>query len=177
MAKYLFAVASSNPVKLEATRIGAGRVFDDIAVVAASGNSAVSEQPVGDDETQRGAVQRARGALAARPAADFGAGLEGGVIERADGLYCTAWCAIADRRGAIGLGSAGCFLLPRRVAELVRAGVELGAADDMVFGRVNSKHKDGAIGMLTGGRMTRTDYYAPMVTLALVRFLNAELFD
>jgi inosine/xanthosine triphosphatase len=176
MTQYLFAVASSNPVKLEAARIGASRVFDDVAVIAVSGASNVSQQPVGDVETIAGARSRAITALAAHPAAEFGVGLEGGVIERPEGMYCVAWCAIVDAAGRVGLGSAGMFLLPPRVAELVRSGVELGHADDQVFGRQNSKHKDGAIGVLTGGRMTRAEYYAPMVTLALVRFLNPELY-
>ena len=170
------ACASAARAESSAARIGAGRVFDDVAVVAVSGESNVSEQPVGDAETILGATQRARGALANHPDAHFGVGLEGGVVERPEGMYCVAWCAVIDRTGRIGLGSAGMFLLPPRVAELVRGGMELGHADDQVFGRQNSKHKDGAIGVLTGGRMTRADYYAPMVTLALVQFLNADLY-
>ena len=174
----LLAVASTNPVKLDAARRGAAAVFVDAAihVVSAQGDSNVSAQPRGDEETIRGAIARARGALADRPDARFGVGLEGGVVERPEGLYCVAWCAVIDAAGRIGLGSAGMFQLPPRVAELVNSGVELGHADDIVFGRVNSKHKDGAIGVLTGGRMTRADYYAPMVTLAFVRFLQPQLY-
>jgi inosine/xanthosine triphosphatase len=177
MVNPVFAVASSNPVKLDAVRLGAGRLFEGVTVLAVSGDSNVSEQPFGDDETQRGAIARATGALRTCPQADFGAGLEGGVLDAPDGLYCIAWCAVISAAGELGLASAGNFLLPPKVAELVRQGVELGHADDIVFGRQNSKHKDGAIGVLTGGRVTRTEYYAPMVTRALLRFINPALYS
>jgi inosine/xanthosine triphosphatase len=174
------AVASMNPVKRDATRRGLALVLPDpeaLSVVAAHVDSGVAAQPFGDDETLRGAITRAHAALEVVSDADFGVGLEGGVRASGDDLYCIAWCAIAARGDAqIGIANAGDFLLPPRVAQLVREGVELGHADDMVFGRVNSKHADGAIGVLTGGRLTRVDYYAPMVARAFVRFLNPGLY-
>jgi inosine/xanthosine triphosphatase len=176
MNPLLFAVASSNPVKLAAVRIGAEQVFDAVQVIPAQGGSHVADQPVGDEETRRGALNRALGALTDQPEADYGVGIEGGVVEDLDGLYTIAWCAVVNRADERGFASAGNFLLPPAVAALVRQGVELGHADDIVFGRQNSKHADGAIGVLTGGRVTRTDYYAPMVTRALVRFINPGLY-
>jgi inosine/xanthosine triphosphatase len=175
----LVAVASANPVKLSAARRGLLAVLPasaDIVVQATPASGDVPAQPVGDAQTQRGAVNRARGAFAGCSGAHYGLGLEGGVRESPDGLYCIAWCAIVDASGALGLASAGDFLLPLQIAELVRSGVELGHADDIVFGRTNSKHADGAIGVLTAGRITREDYYAPMVARAFVRFLRPELY-
>jgi inosine/xanthosine triphosphatase len=176
MSAVVFAVASSNPVKLEATRRGASVLFEMIEVLSARGDSTVPEQPFGDEQTRHGALQRAQGALRSCPGATYGVGLEGGVLDAPEGLYCIAWCAIVDTAGSIGLANAGNFLLPITVAGLVRQGFELGHADDIVFGRQNSKHADGAIGMLTGGRVTRADYYTPMVTRALVRFYNPALY-
>lgn len=173
------AVASTNPVKIDAARRGLSLVLPPDAVIeiaATPADSGVSAQPFGDDETLRGALTRANGALAAAPAVDFGLGIEGGVRAAGDDLFCIAWCAIVSRAGEVGIANAGDFLLPPRVAELVRAGVELGHADDIVFGRVNSKHADGAIGVLTAGRISRVDYYAPMIARAYVRFLNPALY-
>ena len=135
----------------------------------------MAAQPVGDEETIRGAVNRARAALAAGPVeAEWGVGLEGGVVEIGAALYCCAWCAVVDRAGRVGLASTGRCELPPRVAALIlRGGMELGAANDLVFGRVNSKHGEGAVGILTGGRIDRAAFYAPAVTMAMVRFLNA----
>lgn len=143
-----------------------------VGVEVASG---VAAQPLGDEETMRGAVNRAQAALAAGPAeAELGVGLEGGVVEIGGALYCCAWCAVVDRAGRVGLASTGRCELPPRIAELIlRDGMELGEANDLVFGRVNSKHGEGAVGILTGGRIDRAAFYAPAVTMAMVRFLTA----
>ena len=50
-------------------------------------------------------------------------------------------------------------------------------ADDIVFNRKNSKKKDGAIGILTGGLIDRTKYYEEAVALSLIPFLNKSLFS
>ena len=68
------------------------------------------------------------------------------------------------------------FQLPPEIAGLVRQGVELGHADDRVFGRSNSKEKDGAIGILTDGLVDRKAYYAHAVMLALVPFKKPGLY-
>jgi inosine/xanthosine triphosphatase len=52
----------------------------------------------------------------------------------------------------------------------------LGEADDIVFGRKNSKTENGAIGLLTGNVINRAELYAHAVVLALVAFKNGELY-
>ena len=171
------AVGSTNPVKLAAVRTGLGDSFGPVKVVGAETASGVAAQPIGDDETIRGAVNRARGALEAAPDAAMAVGLEGGVVTIGDAMYCCAWCAVVDRGGLLGLASTGRCELPPRVAELIRDGMELGEADDLVFGRRNSKQGEGAVGLLTRGRIDRASFYTPAVTMALARFLNAGLFE
>ena len=172
MTKTIFAVGSQNPVKLQAVRLGAATLFDEIEVIGVSVASGVSEQPFGDEEMIAGAAQRAAAALDQCATAQYGVGLEGGVLELREGMFACAWCAITSRDGAVGVASTGNFQLPPRVAELVRSGMELGEADDVVFGRTNSKQNEGAVGILTHGRLTRAEFYAPAVLLALVKFLN-----
>ncbi len=172
----IFAVGSLNPVKLEAVRQGIAQYFADADSVAVAVESGVRTQPVGDEETVQGAAQRARAALQAVAGATYGVGLEGGVLELKEGMFACAWCAIVDRAGALGVASTGRFQLPPQIATLVRGGMELGAADDIVFGRANSKQNEGAVGLLTHGRLTRSQLYAPAVLLALIRFVNAEHF-
>ena len=46
--------------------------------------------------------------------------------------------------------------------------MELGDADDVVFGRSNSKQESGVVGLLTEGRMTRKQYYQHACLLALI---------
>ena len=174
MTTVSFAVGSLNPVKLEALRTGVAQLFDHADVRAIEAPSGVSVQPVGDEEMIAGATQRAQFVLQALPDTDYGVGLEGGVLELKEGMFACAWCVIAHRSGSIGLASTGRFLLPPRVAELVRGGMELGHADDVVFGRTNSKQQEGAVGILTHGRLNRAQFYTPAVLLALVGFVNEQ---
>lgn len=68
-------------------------------------------------------------------------------------------------------------MLPKCISELVLGGMELGDADDTVFRTINSKQNQGTIGQLTRGRITRTDYYEPVVILAFVPFFWPELYN
>jgi inosine/xanthosine triphosphatase len=171
-----FVVGSTNPIKLQAVRQGAAAFYDVLDVAGLSVSSGVSAQPVGDEEMIAGATARAQATLSLRAEADFGVGLEGGVVDLRAGLFACAWCACVDRAGGVGLACSGLFQLPPQVAELVRGGMELGEADDRVFGRVNSKQNEGAVGILTHGVLTRAQFYAPAVMLALVKFVNRPLY-
>lgn len=170
------AVGSANPVKLQAVRDGATPMLGLVEVTHYNVPTGVAAQPFGDDAMIAGARNRAQAALHLSPIARFGVGLEGGVVERPEGLFTTAWCVVVDREGQVGLASTGHFLLPEKVAALVRGGMELGHADDQVFGRSNSKQREGSVGILTHGALNRAEYYAPAVLMAFIRFVNEDLF-
>lgn len=68
-------------------------------------------------------------------------------------------------------------MLPEAVARLIREGMELGEADDCFFGRDNSKQKEGAIGILSDGRVTRMTLYKSAVIFALLRFVHPEYYE
>ncbi|MDD5265000.1 MAG: inosine/xanthosine triphosphatase [Candidatus Bipolaricaulis sp.] len=170
-------VASTNPVKLEATRSGFRRALpnETIQVIARAVPSGVGCQPFSDGETLAGAEERAHSARVLVPDATFWVGIEGGVEERDVRLAAFAWVVVlsADR---VGRARTGTFFLPDTVAALVRQGVELGEADDRVFGRTDSKRDVGAVGLLTGGVIDRTALYEHAVVLALIPFRNAALY-
>ena len=60
--------------------------------------------------------------------------------------------------------------------KLVRAGTELGHADDLVHGRSNSKQTTGSIGILTHGKYVRAQFYTPAVMMAFIRFVNEGMY-
>ena len=169
-------VASKNPVKLNATRAAFARMFarDDYEVVGVSVPSGVGEQPMSRAETMTGALTRAENARAACPNSDYWVGIEGGVEDSPLGMSCFAWIALIDRGGRIGRGQTALFYLPKEVARLVRGGMELGAADDAVFKRDNSKQANGAIGLLTGDVVDRQAYYEHALIMALVPFKHLD---
>jgi inosine/xanthosine triphosphatase len=166
------AVGSKNPVKVGAARAVLAHVAPEAEVEGVAVPSGVSDQPWGDEETIRGAIARAHAARAALDA-DWGVGIEGGVID--DGgmrVRTCAWAAIVGRDGREGVGGSLSLELPPRVAELVRGGMELGHAMDAVTGQRNVKHGVGAVGILTAGLVTRQGAYETLVAYALVPFLE-----
>ncbi len=170
-------VGSTNPVKIEAVQRGFSKMFPGMAFqcrgIAVA--SDISDQPMTDTETLQGASNRARNAQSAHPNAQFFVGIEGGIEDPPGGMHAFAWMVIIGD-GLVGQARTGTFQLPPEVAKLVRQGVELGHADDIVFKRSNSKQKDGAIGILTDGIIDRTDYYEHAIMLALVPFKKRELY-
>ena len=69
------------------------------------------------------------------------------------------------------------FFLPEKISELIDEGIELGEADDIVFGLRDSKKKNGAVGILTKNVTDRAKYYSEAVILALIPFINEELYQ
>jgi inosine/xanthosine triphosphatase len=159
------AVGSENPVKVEAARRAFAEMFGEmISLQALKVPSGVSDQPMTAEEALTGAIKRA---LSARSTvhADYGVGLEGGLIHVIDSWFCVGWAVVADELGrswaAPGLG----VQVPHEVMALVAGGLELGDAEDQVFGRVNSKQTGGLIGIVTEDRISRVDtFYPPLLT-------------
>lgn len=171
-------VASKNPVKIAAVREAYGRMFPTgaykIAGVAVA--SDVSHQPMSEAETRQGAASRAAAAAMAAPSADFWIGIEGGVEQKEEGMEAFAWVVIRAADGRVGRARTAAFFLPPRIAELIHSGKELGEADDIVFGRVNSKQENGAVGLLTDNAVDRKSYYREAVIMALIPFKNTHLY-
>lgn len=171
-------VASRNPAKVRAVRGAFALQFPgkDIEYIPVSIASGVSDQPLSDDETRSGARNRALNAGEQVPDADFWVGLEGGIDTIDDYLMAFAWMAVLGPDGKIGEARTVTLPLPPAVRRLVKAGMELGDANDQVFSTVNSKHQGGAFGLLTNGIYTREGIYTEALVIALVPFVNS-LFD
>ncbi len=164
------AIGSTNPVKIRAVENIVRQKFADAEFIAQEVPSGIPAQPIGNEETRRGALNRARAVLEAT-GADWGAGLEGGVIQTEMGTMTTAWCVIVDRAGRIGVGGASNMLLPESIAARVFGGTELGEAMDEYASVKDVKHGLGAIGILTGGLIDRQGAYEVLVKFALAPFL------
>jgi inosine/xanthosine triphosphatase len=171
-------VASQNPVKIRSTLNAFQAMFADETFEAegVSSTSGVSEQPATDGETYQGAYNRARHAHKEHPHADFWVGIEGGIEVKGQEMEAFAWVVIIGANDKLGKGRSATFFLPPKVAELIKQGKELGEADDIVFGRTNSKQANGAVGLLTHDVSDRTKYYTEAVVFALIPFRNPEFY-
>ncbi|KAI3550624.1 hypothetical protein CSPX01_01674 [Colletotrichum filicis] len=173
-------VASKNPVKVQAAKLGFESALPDATytVRGISVPSGVPDQPLTDEETLRGALNRARNAREVEKDADYWIGLEGGIDMPADQsapIMNFAWIVVISRDGRVGKARTGAYYLPQESAALLRQGMELGHADDLIFGQTNNKQSKGSVGMLTDGVIDRTSYYHHAVILALIPFKNKNL--
>ena len=170
-------IASKNPVKINAVKIGFNQTFpnNNFSFEGKSISSGVSDQPMNNQETILGATNRAQNAKVNFPNADFWVGIEGGIELMENEMMAFAWIVICSNE-QIGKGRSGTFFLPKKVTTLIQQGMELGEADDIVFGDSNSKQKSGAVGLLTNNIIDRTQLYVPAITFALIPFQNPQLY-
>lgn len=184
--KITLAVGSKNPVKANAAKNGALNLFvgSEVDCQTFDVPSDVSVQPVGDDETLRGAINRARAAYEEYRRANngeaptFSVGLEGGVRDDSEktSLECFAWIVVFNGT-FVSKASTASFLLPQALRKMIlEDGMELGHADDLLFRRENSKQGLGSVGLFTGGAIDRTKYYEHAATLAFAPFNWPELY-
>ena len=171
-------VASTNPVKVSCTKEAFEKVFPDefFDVVGVDAPSGVTDQPMTEEETLMGAMNRANYARNMHQDALYWVGIEGGIHQEPEIMEAFAWIVIlSDNR--LGRARTATFQLPPEIVKLVNSGVELGHADDMIFRRTNSKQGNGAVGILTNDLIDRTDYYRHAVVLALIPFMHPKLYS
>jgi inosine/xanthosine triphosphatase len=168
-------VASVNPVKMEAVASGFRPFYGECEVEGIHTDSGVADQPMTEQETLEGARFRASEARKKMKDADFWVGIEGRIQPMDNRLAAFAWMVIIsdDKRGEARTAT---FMLPEKVAKLVQGGFELGVANDTVFNISNSKQKNGAVGLLTHNLVDRKELYRQAVMLALIPFINPDLY-
>jgi len=170
-------IASTNPAKIEAVKIAFEDIYNNIKFefIPIEAKSGVSRQPI-RLETLKGATNRANDAYCKNPNANYWVGIEGGIEKNGNEYEAFAWIVVKTK-DKISRGKTGTFILPAKVGNLIDQGMELGEADDIVFGMKDSKKSIGAVGILTKGNITRAKYYAEAVKLALIPFINKEYYE
>jgi inosine/xanthosine triphosphatase len=147
MKIYSIAIGSLNPVKVQAVEDAFTLVFPEFKILSKGieVSSGVSNQPMSDEESIRGARKRAKDARDVCDA-DFGVGIEGG-LQKTDGLWFdTGWIVVVDKKGNEGIGSTIKMEVPEMILQMIHDGKELGEVIDVVFGTDNAKQKKGILG-------------------------------
>ncbi|EKA4467274.1 inosine/xanthosine triphosphatase [Vibrio parahaemolyticus] len=173
MATQKVVIASLNPAKINAVKSAFQSAFPQQAFefVGISVPSEVADQPMTNEETHRGAVNRVKNAKVEMPTADFYVGLEAGI----EGNVTFAWMVIESDTHRGESRSASLMLPPEVLAQLADAN-ELGDVMDKVFGTENIKQKGGAISLLTQNQLARSSVYHQALILALIPFTNPDHF-
>jgi inosine/xanthosine triphosphatase len=170
-------IASGNPVKINTAKLAFEKFFpeEQFEFIGIPAESGVSDQPMSNAETMLGAKNRVINAILKDGSADFYVGMEGGVEDIDNQLFSYSWIIVSDKSKQ-GIGKSASFKLPPKITELIKGGMELGDADQVVFGVENSKQKMGAIGLLSKGVVNRTDLYVTPTMFALLPFINKQLY-
>ena len=150
-------VATSNAMKVDATRKAFAKFFKKIKVVGVEIPSSVSAQPLSFGEIVRGARERARGAFGD---CDYAVGIEAGVFRvgpvSPHPFQITMACVFDGTREALG---AGPFyeLPPSLLREILKA-------------------DRGSVAVVTKGKVTRAQVTRDAVVMALAPFVSRELY-
>jgi inosine/xanthosine triphosphatase len=169
-------VASTNTAKLAAVHSSFRRMRVRCRLIAKSTPSGVAPQPLSENETIQGAVNRAT-TLMSGGGYDLAVAFEGGVDRTLWGTFACEWCAVVDRDGTLGLGGGTKVLLPDRIAYRLFAGEDLGAIADDLFSTTGSGARSGIFGLLTQDLTTRSTVHETALFLALARFMSASTYD
>lgn len=172
----IIAVGSLNPAKITAVREVTSDIWPNAGVRGVNVPSGVSAMPMSNEETLRGARNRAHAAQQ-ELGADLGIGLEGGACEEASGLLLMAWVAIVDGHGRTGIANSARIPLPPAIARRVRAGEELGALLDRLLHTQGINQREGMMGILTGGLVPRGAALSTAVAFALAPFIVPQFYD
>jgi inosine/xanthosine triphosphatase len=167
------AVGSTNPVKIKAAENVFRRVYGEVIVEGIEVSSGVPPQPFGR-ETIAGAINRAKEAYAPEKC-DMGVGIEAGLFEWEEAMLDLQYCAIYDGDW-LTLGCGSGFEYPSVVLSEVLGGKEVGEVMSRVAGVENLGEKQGAIGVLSKGMLTRTQLTEQGVFMALIPRMNPELY-
>lgn len=169
---WTIAVASANPAKINAVKQCFSEVFSQITlqVQGCAVPSGVAAQPMTSEETLLGAQNRIQALKQGLPA-DFYVSIEAGL----DDEFTFAWMLI-ERNGIQGKARSASMMLPPAALTQLQQGRELGDVMDSLFGTDNIKQAGGAIALLTDHRLSRSSVYQQALILALIPFLQPELF-
>ncbi len=173
MANQKVIIASLNPAKINAVKSAFLSAFpsQEFEFSGVSVPSGVADQPMSNEETHLGALNRVKNAKIEIQGADFYIGLEAGI----EGNVTFAWMVVESGTHRGESRSASLMLPPEVLAQLKHAN-ELGDVMDQVFGTENIKQKGGAISLLTHNQLTRSSVYHQALILALIPFTNPEHF-
>ncbi len=172
----IVAVGSKNPTKIAPVKKIFSKHFKNVKVVGVNVSSDVADQPMSEEEIYEGAFTRAVKALKQTKGATYGVGIEAGVHKYSFGWIERSTVVIMDKKGNIGIGSTGGFVLPDKIMTQIKKGKNLQEIIDDLFGTKEIGKGIGMWGIFTKGVVTRAKGTEHGVAFALSRFLHKDLF-
>ncbi|UTR15645.1 DUF84 family protein [Salipaludibacillus sp. LMS25] len=164
-------VGTLNEAKLMSVRHVFGETFDVYGYKVPSG---VPSQPLTDEETKQGAVNRAI-YLIEKEKADIALGLEGGVMVINTHYFLCNWGALVTNAGCAFVAGGARIPLPDEVVGSLKEGMELGDVMDHYANKLNVRKNEGAVGILTNLQVTRSEMFSHINRLLKGQFERANM--
>ncbi len=173
----IVAVGSMNKTKIYGT-IRAWRHYGSAKIVAVDVRPSVEPQPKGWKSTFKGALDRAVKALNQLEEADYGVGIEAGLLPAPfpSGYMEAQVAVIVDKNDRVSVGISSGFEIPYTMLEHILGGEELGVTAAKRLGRKSIRDTVGLIGILSKGAITRSDLAYQAVLHALIPRMNPGLY-
>jgi inosine/xanthosine triphosphatase len=108
-------IASRNPIKINATKLAFEQMFPDkiFQFEGVNISSDISDQPMSNNETLKGAINRSNNAKIECMDADYWIGIEGGVEKKGNEMQVFAWIYIQSKE-MVGKARTATFDLPKK---------------------------------------------------------------
>jgi len=170
------AAGTRNPAKLRGIEAAFRKFFGSVEVIPFEVDSGVPPQPF-DNDTIKGAINRAKKAF--RKDFDFSVGVEAGLFKNdfalSGYLDFQVACVFDGKKFTIGFGPG--FEYPKIVVKEVLKGNEVGKVMEKITGIKDLGKNFGAIGYLTNRVVKRENLTEIAVTMALLPWVNRELYE
>lgn len=160
-------VGSKNPAKISAVEAAFLEFQAEVSCLDVP--SGVSDQPFSDEETIQGAITRAQNAKELS-GADIGIGLEGGVVRTTDGIYVCNWGALVSESNRPIIAGGARIPLPKEISDRLLKGEELGPIMDDFTKKQNIRKKEGAIGVFTNERISRSEMFIHIMQMLIGQY-------
>ncbi len=168
-------VGSQNPLKIKGVEKAFSQYFDKVYVQGVEVDSGVSKQPFNADVV-KGAINRALRAY--DESYDFSVGVEAGLfsLKNTNTGFLDFQVAAIYNGFKISIGFGPGFEYPPMVIEEVLKGQEVGVVMEKLTNIKNIGKKFGAIYFLTKGVISRDELTRIAVTMALIPWINKDLY-
>lgn len=159
--KALFvAIGSKTGVKVKATKIALEK--ENVIVMPCPARSKVQDQPLTEEETKLGALNRAKDCLA-KTNAEIAFGLESGVFFKDDNVYLCNWGVLIDRNEKMFVTNSPNILMPKEFKDDLLSGKPL---KDIIYDFTGTNTEDNntcAIALFTNHSFSREKLFAEIV--------------
>ncbi len=157
-------LGSTNKAKIKAVV----EAIPNYDVIGISVESKVRPQPLDDDETIKGAWNRAQ----QLPKDGLRIGLEAGVNLHNGILFMVNWGVLIDEEDHVYYAGGTRVPLTEKIRQsILEEGKELATAMEQISTTENIKEKEGAIGYFTNNQVVRSDIFVHIVKLLYGQYL------